>query len=164
MVAARVGGLGVYATSATLTAWRRLPAERAVRTGLTFAGVLVATPLGLLVPPHLEPAALVFIIGLYFTRRAWVGEWQAAELDATCPHCDAALHVRRATMLYLPHTLSCPACRSELWLEVGVAPEVSEAQRRDARTRRTASAIGDLGGRPPMTWSPASSDWRDRPR
>jgi hypothetical protein len=119
VVAARVGGLGVYATAATLTAWRRLPAERAVRTGLTFVGVLVATPLGLLVPPHLEPAALVFIIGLYFTRRAWVGEWQADELDASCPHCDAALHVKRAAMLYLPHTLTCPACRSELcWRSV----------------------------------------------
>jgi hypothetical protein len=163
-VAARVGGLAVYATPARLTAWRRLPAERAIRTGLTFGGVLLATPLGFLVPPHLEPAAMVFLVGLYFTRRAWVGEWQAAALDATCPHCDAALRVRRATMLYLPHSLTCAACRSELWLEVGAAPVVSEEQRRAARTRPPDGASGALGGRPPTTWSPASSDWRDHPR
>jgi hypothetical protein len=154
LVAARVGGLGVYATPARLAAWRRLRPERAIRAALTFLAGTAVTPLAFLVPPHLEPAVVVFLSGLYFTRRAWVGEWQAARLEGVCPRCDAPVAVRRGAMLYLPHTLSCGVCRSELWLELGEAPAVADAERRAARERLRMEASPDLGGRPPETWSP----------
>lgn len=165
-VTARIGGLGVYATPARLIAWRRHRPERLIRTGLTFGATLIGAPLGFLIPPHFEPAVAVFLFGLYFTRRAWVGEWQAAALDATCARCDAPLSVRRGTVLFLPHSFTCSACRAELWLELGEAPAVAEADRCAAQQRaRAASAPSEgLGGRPPLTWSPAASDWRDRPR
>jgi hypothetical protein len=165
-VPARVGGVGVYATPASLTGWYRARPERLIRTGLTFLGTLIATPFGFLVPPHLEPAVVVFLIGLYFTRRAWVGEWQAADLSATCPRCDAPVRVRSGAVLYLPHSVTCAACRAELWIELGEPPDVAEEARREAQERARAprESTGELVRRPPTTWSPASSDWRDRPR
>jgi hypothetical protein len=163
-VPARVGGIGVYATPAALVAYMRTRSERAMRTLLTFAGTVIATPLGFLIPPHAEPAFVVFMLGLYFTRRAWVAEWEVVSMSGTCPRCEAALVLRRGTVLYIPHTLRCAACRSELWLDIGAAPEVDEAMRQ-AAIAKAAEPVqpGALGGRPPLTWSPGASDWRDRP-
>lgn len=165
-VVARVASIGVHATPARLTAWQRQRSERGVRTAFTFAATAIAAPLAFLVPPHLEPAAAVFLLGLYFTRRAWVGEWEAIALEAACPRCDAALKLRRGTILFIPHTLTCGACRGECWLELEAAPHVEEAERREAqeRARRVAEPDPAADRRPPTTWSPASSDWRDRPR
>lgn len=162
-VPARIGSTGVYATPADLVAWHRTRSERAMRTILTFAGVCLATPLGFLIPPHLEPAALVFVIGLYFVRRAWVAEWEVVHMHGVCARCDAAIELKRGTVLYIPHTITCARCRAELWLDLGDAPVVEETLRRAAIDRLTQPpAAGELGGRPPQTWSPAASDWRDR--
>ena len=165
-VPARVGSTGVYATPADLVAFHRTRSERAMRTLLTTAAVCIATPLGFLIPPHLEPAAVVFLLGLYFIRRAWVAEWDVERMSGVCPRCESALELRRGTVLYIPHTMHCANCRAELWLETGVAPEVDESLRRAAIDGATAKPLpsGELGGRPPQTWSPAASDWRDRRR
>jgi hypothetical protein len=164
-VPARVGSIGVYATSADLVALHRTRSERAMRTLLTFVAICLATPVGFLIPPHLEPAALVFILGLYFTRRAWVAEWEVVHMTGTCPRCETALALKRGTVLYIPHTIHCQKCRAELWLEIAEAPTVDETLRRDAMQQRAAPpAATELGGRPPQTWSPAASDWRDRKR
>jgi hypothetical protein len=164
-VPARIGGLGVYATAADLVAFMRTRPERAMRTLLTFAGTLAATPLGFLIPPHAEPAFVVFMIGLYFTRRAWVAEWEVVSMSGACPRCDAPIMLKQGTVLYIPHSLRCGACRSELWLDIGAAPEVAEDLRRAAIAKVMQSAeSAELGGRPPQTWSPAASDWRDRRR
>jgi hypothetical protein len=47
-----------------------------------------------------------------------------------------------------------------------IPPVVEEALRREAIARAAfrPSVDGELGGRPPQTWSPAASDWRDRKR
>jgi hypothetical protein len=76
------------------------------------------------------------------------------------------LALKRGTVLYLPHSITCSDCRSELWLETGAAPVVEEALRRAAIERAAfrPAVDGELGGRPPQTWSPAASDWRDRKR
>jgi hypothetical protein len=165
-VVARIGALGVYATSAQLVAWRRHRPERVIRTALTFGAALLVTPFGFFIPPHLEPAAVVFLTGLYFTRRAWIGEWQAVSITANCPRCDAPVSVRRGTVLFLPHTLTCSACKAEVWLELGEAPDVAESDRRSAQERARAPLETDPDAvhRPPLTWSPAASNWRDRPR
>jgi hypothetical protein len=161
---ARIGSVGVYATSADLSAQRRTRAERASRTLLTFAATLLATPLGFLIPPHLEPALVVFLIGLYFTRRAWVGEWEVLNMAGTCPRCDAAIVIRAGTVLYLPHSLTCARCRAECWLELGAAAPVADDTRHAAMTKAREQPVRGLGGKPPVTWSPAASDWRDRRR
>lgn len=164
-VAARIGGVGVYATPAALVALMRTRAERGMRTLLTFAGTLLATPLGFLIPPHAEPAFVVFVLGLYFTRRAWVAEWEVVRMEGTCPRCDASISLKQGTVLYIPHSIRCGSCRSELWLEIGPAAEVDETLRRAAIEKATAlPPPAELGGRPPATWSPAASDWRDRRR
>ena len=164
-VPARIGSTGVYATAADLVVFHRTRSERVMRTILTFAGVGVATPLGFLIPPHLEPAAVVFLLGLYFTRRAWVAEWEVVHLQGTCPRCESALELKRGTVLYIPHTITCAQCRAELWLEIGPAPVVEESLRRSAIVQAAAPPpAAELGGRPPQTWSPAASDWRDRKR
>jgi hypothetical protein len=87
-------------------------------------------------------------------------------MRGSCPRCEQPLTLKRGTMLYLPHTLHCGACRGELWLELEPAPEVDAALREAARRKvvEEGSATGELGGRPPLTWSPAASDWRDRKR
>lgn len=165
LVPARIGSVGVYATPAHLIAFLRTRSERAMRTLLTFAGVCLAAPLAFLIPPHLEPAVLTFLLGLYFTRRAWVAEWEVVRMAGTCSRCETPLSLRRGTVLYLPHSIRCAACRAELWLEVGAAPVVEESLRRAAIAKATEKHVsGELGGRPPQTWSPASSDWRDRRR
>jgi hypothetical protein len=162
-VAARIGGIGVYATAADLVAFHRTRSERAMRTVLTFAGVCLATPVAFLIPPHAEPAALVFILGLYFTRKAWVAEWEVVHMYGTCARCEATIELRRGTILYIPHTIKCAACHAEIWLETGTAPPVEESLRRAAIENTTrAQPAGELSGRPLPTWSPASSDWRDR--
>ena len=164
-VPARIGSVGVYATPADLIAFLRTRSERVMRTILTFAGACLATPLAFLIPPHMEPAVLVFLLGLYFTRRAWVAEWEVVHMTGTCSRCETPLSLKRGTVLYLPHSIRCAACHSELWLEVGEAPVVEEALRRDAIAKATEKHVpAELGGRPPQTWSPASSDWRDRRR
>ncbi|HEX6307064.1 MAG TPA: hypothetical protein VFZ69_02685 [Longimicrobiales bacterium] len=161
-VPARIGAVGVYATSAQLIAFRRTRSERAMRTVLTFAGACLGSPVAFLIPPHAEPAALAFLIGLYFTRRAWVAEWEVVRMIGTCARCDSPLELKRGTVLYLPHTLTCAQCRAELWLEVGAAPPVEESVRRAAMDRGAGRAgAGELGGRPPQTWSPAASNWGD---
>lgn len=162
-VTARIGGIGVYATPAHLIAFRRTRAERAMRTILTFVAACLAAPVAFLIPPHAEPAAVAFLIGLYFTRRSWVAEWEVVEMRGTCPRCGVPLELKRGTVLYIPHTITCASCRSELWLETGQAPEVDDEVRREARDRaRGMLPPGELGGRPPQTWSPAASNWRDR--
>ena len=164
-VAARVGGAGVYATPAELVALHRTRSERAMRTILTFAAVCIATPFGFLIPPHLEPAAVVFLAGLYFIRRAWVAEWEVVHMSGTCSRCDMPIELKRGTVLYIPHTLTCPDCRAELWLDIGEAPAVDDSLRRAAMERASQPpVVSELGGRPPQTWSPAASDWRDRRR
>lgn len=164
-IPARIGSRGVYATPTDLVAFHRTRAERAMRTILTFVGVCLATPIGFLIPPHLEPAALVFVLGLYFTRRAWVAEWEVVRMSGTCPRCEVMIELKRGTVLYIPHTIHCTACRAELWLEVSEAPVVDESLRRAAMEQTSAPPpTGELGGRPPQTWSPAASDWRDRQR
>jgi hypothetical protein len=163
-LAARVGAVAVYATSAQLAAHRRTKSERAMRTLLTVVGSWLAAPLGFLIPPHLEPAVVVLLAGLYFARRAWVGEWQVAEMSGTCPRCSHALHIKTGSMLYLPHSLTCPGCKAECWLELGEAPVIDEAVRVDAMERAVEKPRAALDGQPPATWSPAASDWRDRRR
>jgi hypothetical protein len=107
----------------------------------------------------------VFLLGLYFTRRAWVAEWEVVHLRGTCPRCEIALELKRGTVLYIPHTITCAQCRAELWLEIGDAPVVEESLRRSAIVQAAAPPpAAELGGRPPQTWSPAASDWRDRKR
>lgn len=160
---ARIGGTGVYATPAELVAFHRTHTERLLRTVLTFAAVLIATPLGFLIPPHFEPAAVIFLLGLYFTRRAWVAEWDVVRMLGTCPRCDASIELKRGTVLYLPHSITCRSCRSEVWLEVGEAPHVDEERRKAAMSGTSGEAQqSELGGKPPGTWSPAASNWRDR--
>lgn len=161
-VAARIGGNGVYATPATLDAFRRTRAERVMRTLLTFVGACMAAPVAFLIPPHAEPSALAFLVGLYFTRRAWVAEWEVVHMRGMCARCDAPIELRRGTVLYLPHTITCATCRAELWLEVGTAPVVDEMLRRAAMEQASVhTRAGELGGRPPQTWSPAASNWGD---
>jgi hypothetical protein len=162
-VAARIGGIGVYATVADLVAFQRTRAERVMRTVLTLAGTCLAMPIGFLIPPHAEPAALVFLLGLYFTRKAWVAEWEVVHMRGSCARCEAPLELKRGTVLYIPHTITCAACKAEIWLETGAAPPVDESLRRAAIDQATwPQPAGELGGRPLPTWSPASSDWRDR--
>lgn len=164
-VVSRIGGVGVYATPADMTAFLRTRSERVMRTLLTFAGTCLAAPLGFLIPPHLEPAVVVFVLGLYFTRRAWVAEWEVVHMSGTCSRCEAPLSLKRGTVLYLPHSIRCGSCHAELWLEVGAAPVVEEALRRGAIAKMTEKHVaGELDGRPPQTWSPAASNWRDRRR
>lgn len=164
-VAARIGSTGMYATPTEMVAYRRTLSDRAMRTLLTFAGACLAAPFGFLIPPHLEPAALIFLLGLYFTRRAWVAEWEVVRMSGTCARCEASIELTRGTVLYIPHTITCAHCRAELWLEVGEAPVVTEVLRRSAIDSAAAKpVISELSGRPPRTWSPAASEWRDRRR
>jgi hypothetical protein len=165
-VAARVGGLGVYATGAELRAARRTRAERLTRTALTLAGCWLLAPLAFLIPPHFESSVVAFVLSLYLGRRAWVGEWQVESMRGACPRCDAELTLKRGTVLFLPHTLHCGSCRGELWLELDAAPVIEPALREEARAKIMESPPPphELGGRPPLTWSPAASDWRDRRR
>lgn len=159
---ARIGSVGVYATPADLVAQRRTRAERFARTVLTLLLSWISAPLAFLIPPHVEPVFVVLLIGVYFARRAWVGEWELARLSATCPRCGTPLTLKPGSVLYLPHSLTCGTCKAECWLELGEAPVVDEAIRQDAQRRTEERQSGGLGGRPPLTWSPAASDWRDR--
>jgi hypothetical protein len=161
---ARIGSLALYATPAVLRAHFRSDAERVVRTALVLLASWLVAPLAFLVPPHAEPPVVVLLAGLYFARRAWVGQWVVEEMRGSCPRCSAAIELKHGTVLYLPHSLTCGACRVECWLEVGLAPEVEEAVRLEAIERTRAEPRAPLGGRPPLTWSPAASDWRDRRR
>jgi hypothetical protein len=158
-VAARIGGLGVYATPARLRAWQRTRSERVTLTAMTLVGSWLLAPLAFLIPPHLESGVIAILLGLYFSRRAWVGEWRVDEMAGSCPACDAAIEVKSGTMLYLPHTLYCGGCRAELWLELEPAPEVPAEMRAAARQRLGEVRRQELSARPPKTWSPASSDW-----
>jgi hypothetical protein len=162
-VPARTGGLGVYATPADVLALRRTRGERAVLTGMTLAGSWLLAPLAFLIPPYFESGAIAIVLGLYFARRAWVGEWRALRMEGVCPRCDHALSLKPGTMLYLPHTLHCRGCRAELWLELEPAPEVAPEIRLEARRRLEPKPREELAARPPATWSPAASNWRDRP-
>lgn len=166
IVAARIGGLGVYATAVELRAVQRTRAERLTLTVCTLGGCWMIAPLAFLIPPHFESTLVAFALSLYFGRRAWVGEWQVASMRGTCPRCGAEIALKPKTMLYLPHTLHCAGCGAELWLELGEAPVVDAALREAARIRATqpVTPAHELGGRPPLTWSPAQSDWRDRRR
>jgi hypothetical protein len=163
-VPARIGGVGVYATSAALVATHRTRGERAVLAVATVAGCWLLAPLAFLIPPYIEPGLAAMLLGLYFGRRAWVGEWRVVSLGGVCPRCDVAIPVKPGTMLYLPHTLHCRACRAEVWLEMEPAAEVAPEVRAAAREQAAAPSSRPVGGRPLTTWSPAGSDWRDRPR
>jgi hypothetical protein len=162
-VPARIGGLGVYATAAELHAWRRSRGERVTLTIITVAGCWTIAPLAFFIPPHFESVIVALLLGLYFGRRAWVGEWQISDMGGTCPRCEHAIGLKRGTMLYLPHTLHCGGCKAELWLELEPAPEVPPEIRSAARRQARDRAV-PLAGRLLTTWSPAGSDWRDRPR
>ncbi|HSJ25064.1 MAG TPA: hypothetical protein VK929_10370 [Longimicrobiales bacterium] len=164
LIPARIGALRLHATPAELRATRRTSAERLTRTVLTVAGCWVVAPLAALIPPHFEAFILALLLGLYFGRRAWVGEWQVISMDGTCPRCDGTVSIRAGTMLYLPHTLHCGSCRTELWLELEPAPDVSPEVRAAAREQLLTPAPEPPGQRQLGTWSPASSSWRDRPR
>lgn len=161
---ARVGSLGVHATAAELVALYRTTSERFMRTLLTIAGTVLLMPFAFLIPPHMEPPGVVLIAGLYLAWRAWAGEWEVVRMSGTCPRCVAPLTLKKDTLLYLPHSIRCPSCRRECWLELGEAPQVEEELRRQARAQQEEKPRAVLGGRPPLTWSPASSDWRDLPR
>lgn len=163
-VPARIGGLGVYATPAVLVAYQRTRAERTMRAGYTLLATLVVSPLFFVIPPHFEWSAAAFVVGLWFVRRAWLGEWVVERVEGTCARCTAPVAVKPGTVLVLPHTIRCDACGAEGWLETGVAPDVEPALREEARARVQAKPSAELGGRPPQTWSPAASDWRDRRR
>src|SRR5688572_28085619 len=160
-VPARVGAVGVYAVPADLVGYARTRSERGMRTFLTFVGTCVSAPLAFLIPPHAEPAFVAFAIGLYFVRRAWVGEWVAESMSSACPRCAAPLSLKHNTQLYLPHSITCPQCRAECWLELGEAPVVEESVRLAAVEAMKERPSAELGGKPPITWSPAASDWRD---
>jgi len=161
---ARVGSLGVYATPAELVALYRTTSERVMRTLLTVIGTLLLMPVAFIIPPHMEPPGVVLIAGLYMAWRQWAGEWEVVRMSGTCPRCNAPISLKKDTLLYLPHTINCASCRAECWLELGAAPDVSEELRVQAQAREQEVPKGDLGGRPPLTWSPAASDWRDRKR
>ena len=160
-VPARVGAVGVYAVPADLIAHERTRSERAMRTFLTFVGTIAFVPIAFLIPPHAEPAFVVFVLGLYFTRRAWVAAWVAERMSSTCPRCSAPLSLKHNTVLYLPHSMRCHACNAECWLELEAAAVVDEAVRRAAVESMQQQPRAELGGKPPRTWSPAASDWRD---
>jgi hypothetical protein len=163
-VPSRIGSLGVYATPALLLATRRTRGERLTLTVGTVAACWTIAPLAFLIPPHFESTIAALLLGLYFGRRAWVGEWQVAEMSGTCPRCDEPIALKPATMLYLPHSLRCGGCRHELWLELEAAPEVPREVREAARVKAAEDPLPrQLSGRPLTTWSPAGSDWRDRP-
>ena len=161
---AQIGSVAVYATAADLVAYQRTRSERLMRTLLTLVGSWLAVPVAFLIPPHLETAVLVFFIGLYFARRAWVGEWEVVSLSGVCPRCRKPLTLSRGSVLYLPHSLKCRACHGECWLELGVAPVVDDTMRQQAMERLQGGPRAALDGQPPLTWSPAASDWRDRRR
>jgi hypothetical protein len=165
-VPARIGGLGVYATPVQLRAHQRTRGERLTLTVVTLLGCWTIAPLAFLIPPHFESTVVAFALSLYFGRRAWVGEWQIDTMAGTCPRCGAAITLKHGSMLYLPHTLHCGGCRGELWLELEPAPVVDAALRESARLKvlEESRPAQELGGRPPLTWSPAASDWRDRRR
>lgn len=163
-IPARIGALRLHATPAELRATRRTPAERLTRAVLTVAGCWIAAPVAALIPPHFEAFILALLLGLYFGRRAWIGEWQVTAMHGTCPRCDGNVSIRAGTMLYLPHTLHCSSCRTELWLELDAAPEVPPQVRAAAREQLSAPAPAPPGQRRLGTWSPAASSWRDRPR
>lgn len=162
-VPARIGSLGVYATAAELSATQRTRSERLLQTVLTVIACWTVAPLAAFIPPHFESVIVALLLGVYFGRRAWVGEWQVAAMAGSCPRCDAAIALKPGTMLYLPHTITCTACRGELWLELEAAPEVEPSVRDAAREQAAQPPPGPVEGRPLRTWSPAGSDWRDRP-
>lgn len=141
-------------------------AERVLRALLTLAACWTVAPLAFLIPPYLESGLVAMLAGLYFARRSWVGEWVVHRLAATCPRCGAEIALREGSVLYLPHTLQCDACNAECWLELEPAVTVEETVRQAAIERakieRGERRPDELGGRPPQTWSPAASDWRDR--
>jgi hypothetical protein len=161
-VSARVGSIGVYATAAALDVWRRTRSERVVRAVFTLLGCWLLAPFAFMIPPYLEPGLVALLVGVYFARRAWVGEWVVERMSGACPRCDASMALKEGSVLYLPHTLRCSACGVECWLELEPAPAVDEALRRAALEAVAQQPAGELGGRPPLTWSPAASDWRDR--
>lgn len=161
-VPARVGALGLYATNADLLAIHRSQGERLLRAGLIVLGGMLAAPIAFLIPPHFEWSAAVMVMSLWFARQAWVGEWIVERMTGLCPRCAGALVIRRGTVLVLPHSLTCAACRTECWIEQGDAAVVDDALR--AAALQKISAPVELGGRPPLTWSPAASNWRDYKR
>jgi hypothetical protein len=160
-VVARVGAVGVYATAAVLDVHRRTRAERLTRAGLTLAGSWLVAPLAFLIPPYLESGLIALVVGAWLARRAWRGEWVAEQMSGTCPRCTAALTLRSETVLYLPHTIHCPACAAECWIELEPAPDIDTTTRQAAIDQLLPRPRGELGGRPPLTWSPAASNWRD---
>jgi hypothetical protein len=160
-VPARVGAVGVYAVAADLIAHARTRSERSMRTFLTFVATSASAPLAFLIPPHAEPAFVAFAIGLYFVRKAWVGEWVAERMNSTCPRCNAPLTLKHNTVLYLPHSITCATCRAECWLELGEAPVIDDSIRQAAIEAMQERPAAELSGKPPVTWSPAASDWRD---
>jgi len=158
-VPARVGALGLYATNAQLLAVHRSQSERLLRAGLTLLAGLLVTPIAFLIPPHFEWSGAAIIVSLWFARQAWVGEWVVENFHALCPRCAAEMTIKHDTLLVLPHSITCQACKTECWVEQGEAAIVDEALRQDALQKVLNPA--ELGGRPPLTWSPAASNWRD---
>jgi hypothetical protein len=158
-VPARVGALGLYATSAQLLAVHRSQSERLLRGGLTLLAGVLAAPIAFLIPPHFEWSIVTLVITLWFARQAWVGEWVVEKFSAPCPRCATNLSIRHGTLLVLPYSITCHGCRTECWVEQGEAAIVDEAMRQEALQKVLKPA--ELGGRPPLTWSPAASNWRD---
>jgi hypothetical protein len=157
-VAARIGAVGIYATAARLDVYRRTRPERAA---FTLAGCWLVAPLAFMIPPYLESGLIALAVGAYLARRAWVGEWVVRHMDGTCPRCAATMTLRPESVLYLPHTMRCAACGTECWMELEPAAHVDDALRQAAIERLSPAPRSELGGRPPLTWSPAASNWRD---
>ena len=158
---------GFVPSVAQLQATPRGTLGRALRAALALLAGCTIGPLLLVLPPHLEPAVLTVLGGIFFARKYWRGRWVAVRFSGECPRCAQPLHLRPGTLLAFPHGVSCRHCHDTPQLVLGaiedaaagvitraegaLTPEQQRAADRAWLRRRR--------GLTPSSWSPASTDW-----
>ena len=158
---------GFVPTAAQLQATPRGASGRALRALAALVAGCTIGPMLLVLPPHLEPAILTVLGGVYFARKYWRGRWLVARFSADCPRCAQPLRLRPGTLLAFPHGVSCRHCHDTPRLALGAAAEATAGviTRAEGALTPEQQHAADRAwlrrrrGLTPSSWSPASTDW-----
>lgn len=158
---------GFAPSAVQLEATPRGTMGRALRAALALVAGCSIGPLLLVLPPHLEPAVLTVLGGVFFARKYWRGRWIAVRFSGDCPRCAHPLRLRAGSLLAFPHGVSCRHCHDTPQLVLGAAQDaaagvITRAQGVLSPEQQRAADRAWLRrrrGLSPSSWSPASTDW-----
>lgn len=103
--------------------------QRTLRVAVILAATLVLTPAVFFIPPHFLWPLVVLVLGAYFARREWRGEYVVLSFAGECPRCGDPLTVAAGSRIRSGQRVECYGCHREpeLMLETAQVSAAAES-------------------------------------